>query len=179
MKKLLLYSLAITIFSLVTGAMFVYGVFDFNDGKSQLIGTNNQMTEFEIHNEVVKGIHNVSSNAIAATENLIAFEIYDETQKFQEYFSKFKSSKKRLLHIIEDGDFSFRQSIIRDKFNETYLLPIEQFETIGFEIAAYLNEDILDEEKIADFKIKLQTALDQLIKAHNGYIVTLNKKRRY
>lgn len=179
MKKLLIYSLAITVFSLATGTMFVYGVFDFNDGESQLIGSNNNKTEFEIHNEIVKGIHNVSTYAIAATENLVALEPYGDTDQFHNNFSLFKSSKKQLIRTIEQSNFSSRQNIIRDQFNENYAEPIENFENIGFEIAAYLNEETLDEEKIANFKTNLQSTLDKLIEEHNNYIVTLNKKRRY
>ena len=179
MKKLLIYSLIIITFSFLTGAMFVYGVFDFNDGKSQLIDSQQNKSEAEIHNEIVESIHGISTNAISATESLLTFEPYGDANPFHNYFSQFKSSKKTLLHAIETDNFSARQIILKDEFLQNYAQPIENFENIGIEIAAYLNEETLDPEKILSFKTNLQASLDKLIEAHNNYIVTLNKKRRY
>ncbi|MFC1655478.1 hypothetical protein ACFL3C_01285 [Patescibacteria group bacterium] len=203
MKKFLIYSSSITGATIILGILFVYGVFDFTEGKSQLIGpTHLSSYEMDLHNDIVEYTHGLGNLMMDTQATIGAFEDGGDLGPFNQKFEQIKRENDLLDSLMQNSVFESEQEAIQTEYFETYRPALVSWINSAAEIIkAYAPpEEVVPEEQIAvegeevvaeepptepepinlpALKETLQGSYIQFIEAHNEYIDVLNKRRKY
>ena len=105
MKKFLLYSSIFTVIILVLGILFVYGVFDISQGRSQLIGSLHGVTEMDMHNQVVEYAHDIGISTTDGWNQFNSLEPESDLYNFKKAVTDTQKRKDDLSDYIENHSF--------------------------------------------------------------------------
>jgi hypothetical protein len=199
MKKFLLYSGSITGITLLFGILFVYGVFDFSEGKSQLIGdAQTSSYETNLHNNIVEYTHNLGNLMMDAQAAINSFQDGDDLEPFKQKFEQIKLENDSLDSLMSNSAFEHKQESIRTEYFEKYrpalvgwinnasdiieacappeeLPPAEEESEVIEETIAETPQPV----NLAALKEPLQNSYDDFVESHNEFIDVLNKTRNY
>ena len=168
MKKFLLYLSATTGIVLVTGVLFVFGVFDFSDGKAQLIGpAHSAADDAELHNRVVDLVHTIGISTQEAVDILNGLKEEDDISTFSVKVDEIAAKRENLVMIFGQNTFIKNRVAIKDAFNTNYLPSLDAWIEAG------------QKAKESREKESLMNLQAEFIKAHNEYVDVLNNERKY
>ncbi len=200
MKKFLIYSSSITGITVLFGILFVYGVFDFSEGKSQLIGPAHLSSyEIDLHNDIVEHAHGLGNLIMEAQATIDTLENGGDIGFFKQQFEQIKKESDLFDFLMQDSAFEHKQEAIKTKYFEIYRPALVSWINGAAKIIdAYTapeqepptEKDKAEEPAIEGevepqpidlpaLKETLKNSYNQFIEAHNEYIDVLNKRRKY
>lgn len=192
MKKFLLLSSAVAGVTIIVGILFVYGVFDFNDGKSQLIGSlyASASAELNLHNRIVDNVHGIGILTGEANKTMQSFEEGADFAPFASIVDTVASNRDALNSIFEKNSLNKGQKRIVEGYEEIYRPALENWLTackkmIPKETKPVEGEEITSEiiqptaEEMQQFKDELNAVQKMYVGAHNEFVDILNKERQY
>ncbi len=169
MKKFLLYSLVITMFVVVMGTMFIFGIFDIRDGSVNLIGYNTQVNPVDMHNEIVDSLHTIALNS----QN--AHDLYFELNESSDL-----NDLEKTVNIIEDKMFKLKKLVLQygDEVmidgHKIYGNTLEKLVNNYLKSLTFFSQKGLLQENIDSFKNSLEFGQNELNTAHNTFTEILN-----
>lgn len=192
MKKFILYSSVVTGITLIVGILFIYGVFDFNEGKSQLIGSlyASASNQLNLHNRIVNNVHGIGILTDEANKTLQSFEECADFAPFASIVDTVSSNKEALDTLFEMNSFNRGRKDIAAGYEETYKPALENWliackKMIPKEPPPVEEGEELVEippptaEEIQSYKDTLSAIQQMYVGAHNEYVDVLNKERQY
>lgn len=177
MKKLVLYSLGFTGFILVIGLLFIYGVFNFSEGKAELIQTMHSSHEMNLHNSIVENVHDIGNLMTESFDINNAFEIKANVEKIN-------AKKDNLNLIVENGEFITKQEQLKTSFYNVYKPALEAWTDKATKTIEEMTTEGVEQPPNAEtmksiFKNAVQAEYQLYIEAHNEFTEILNKARKY
>lgn len=172
MKKFLSYSIIVTLFIVVMGAMFIFGVFDIRNGSIDLIGLDTKVNPIDIHNEIVEDLHTV---ALTASEASILFNQLNPEADLNPIKSNvdiIQNKLRKLNNLIQ----RLNKAEITEGY-EAYKDPLESLANHYLKSFTVFEQQGLNEENINSFKEGINDAQNKLNDAHNSFIEILNSER--
>jgi predicted PurR-regulated permease PerM len=178
MKRLVLYSLTFTGIVIIFGLFFIYGVFDFSQGKAELITTMHSSSEMDLHNDVVDHVHDIGNLTTEIFEINNVYEIGTKVEKIEKH-------KNELTSIIENRAFTKKQEQIKENFYEIYQPALETWVNEATRLVKEATaepeegEEVVEEKEEIIFQDAIKAVHELYIEAHNEYTNVLNKARKY
>ncbi|MBN1494361.1 hypothetical protein JW911_01340 [Candidatus Peregrinibacteria bacterium] len=147
MKKILLYSLGVTLLTMVVSALFVFGVINFSSGTTNLIGAGiglHGSHELEIHNQIVEDIHFIG-NKIKWLYSAINVEgdITDEAiiTSFITAGEGLQEKLNNLTALFNGNTYTNDKQIIEDTFKNDYKPALEELSYLLTQLEAKKEEN--------------------------------------
>lgn len=179
MKKLFLYSIGITGVIVVFGLLFVFGIFDFSSGKSELIGASESNSEIDIHNKIVEYVHDVGNITNEITDIFNELSQGADISNFNQKADGIVLKKKEFVNFMDINMYIIGRGEIKEEFNNNYLPALEKCINAFLKAKAYFEAKPVTEENLGMFKGSIENAYNAYIEAHNSYTEVLNSKRKY
>lgn len=194
MKKFLIYSGALTGITIIFGILFVYGIFDFSEGKSQLIGpVHSASSETDLHNKIVEYTHNIGNLMMEAQTTISVFGDGGDLSIFKQQFEQIKRENDLMDSLMQNTVFEKKQEALQTEYLEKYRPALVSWINGAAEIINAYTPPAQEEPadagqepatrqpapNLPTLKETLNASYNQFIEAHNEYVDELNKSRKY
>lgn len=175
MKKFLSYSIVATLFIVVFGTLFIFGMFDLGLTQVSLVGSgNNSVSIIESHNSIVENIQKIA--LYSKNSNKVFNELTPDNglDSLRIEISNIEDKKAKLLNVINNQQFTKLESATVEEFNNKYLPVLDDWINTNLKAISYFNEKELTEESINSFQGISDLTYEEFTKTHNAFTDHMN-----
>ncbi|MFC1810405.1 hypothetical protein ACFLZH_02800 [Patescibacteria group bacterium] len=176
MKKFLYYSIVATLFIVVFGTLFIFGMFDLGLNQVSLVGSGNSGANIvESHNSIVENIQKIA--IYSKNSNKILNELTPDQglDSLKNEIKNIEEKKAKLLSVF--NQFTKIESETTEEFNNKYLPVLDDWINTNLKAISYFDEKELSEDSINSFKGVVDLSYEEFTKVHNSFIELLNSHK--